>query len=806
MLTFFKDLRYGLRTLIKAPTFTGVTVLTLALAIGANTIIFSIASFLLLRPLPFDDPDTIGFVYGIDPQRGTDRGDVSFPDYIDWRDQNRSFEQLAAVRDGAYTLTGQRDPVRVFAYRVTSELLGVWGFAPIMGRTFVAADDAPGAAGVVVLSHGFWTRQFDADPAVVGTTIGLSGRQHTVVGVLEPDAEIGGLSLIDVWTPLGLDVAQTARDERTLRVAGRLKPGVTLEQASADIGTIAQRLEETYPVTNAGWHARVASLWEGTTGPNAPLVLTLLGLVVSFVLLIACANVANLMLARVITRQKEMALRVALGAGRFRLVRQLVTESLVLGLAGGGAGLIVARFGLDIIRAVPSEPIFQQIVIDYRVLLFTAVLSLVTPLVCGLAPAIQASRADINDTLKDTSARTAGGQRGRRGRSLLVVSQVALAVTLLVVAGLAVRTAVAMQRMDLGFDTAEILTSPLDVPDPAYPTDTEVEGFYTELVARIGELPGVAAAGVVGSLPVADGDGVATLVTIEGRGVSTTTDQPWAARVVASPDCTRVMNIPLLAGRAFTTGDRADTGAVVLINQEMARRHWPNDVALGHRVRLGEPDAAGPWREIVGVVADTKGADVVAPPQPQLYVPASQQVERGMVLVVRATGDPMGLVAAVRATIREADANQAVYDVRTLAQIFQEQLASDRLLIGMFAAFALVALLLAASGLYGVMSYAVSQRSQELGIRLALGAQPRRVLRMVIGQGLTLAGAGVALGLGGGLLLGTAMSSILYEVGAGDPATYATVCVVLATVALLASYVPARRAMKLDPLATLRLE
>ena len=295
-------------------------------------------------------------------------------------------------------------------------------------------------------------------------------------------------------------------------------------------------------------------------------------------------------------------------------------------------------------------------------------------------------------------------------------------------------------------------------------------------------------------------------MTIEGRGVSTAADQPWAARVVASPDYPRVMNIPLLAGRAFSTRDLADTRSVVLISREMARRHWPDDVPLGHRIKLGDPDTAGPWREIVGVVADTKGADLVAPPQPQLYVPASQQVERGMVLVLRATGNPMGLVAAVRTTIHEADPNQAVYDVRTLAQIFREQLASDRLLIGMFVAFALVALLLAASGLYGVMSYSVSQRKQELGIRLALGAQPGRVLRMLVGQGLTLAGVGVVLGLGGGLLLGTAMSSILYEVGAGDPPTYATVCLVLATVALLASYVPARRAMKLDPLATLRLE
>ena len=806
MSTFLKDLQYGLRTLSKAPTFTGVTVLTLALAIGANTIIFSIVSFLLLRPLPFDDPGTIGFVYGIDPQRGTDRGNVSFPDYIDWRDQNRSFDQLAALTEGTFTLTGPTEPIRVFAYRVTSELLTVWGFDPILGRTFVAADDAPGVAGVVVLSHGFWTRQFDADPAVVGTTVGLNGAQHTVVGVLEPDAEIDGLSRIDVWAPLGLDVAQAARDERTLRVAGRLKSGVTLEQATADIQTIARRLEETYPVTNTGWNARVASLWEGTTGPNSPLVLTLLGLVVTFVLLIACANVANLMLARVVTRRKEMALRVAIGAGRFRRVRQLVTESLVLGLLGGGAGLLVARFGLDVIRAFPSEPIFQQIVIDYRVLLFTAVLSLVAPLLCALAPAIQASRTDLNDSLKETSTRTAGGRRGRRGRNLLVVSQVALAVTMLVVAGLSVRTALAIQRMDLGFDTAEILTLPLTVPEPTYPTDAEVGLFYTELVERLEQLPGIEAAGVVGRLPIVGGRAVTTLVTIEGRGVSTASDQPWADRLVASPDYLRVMNIPLLAGRAFSTGDRADTGAVVLISQEMARRHWPDADPLGHRIKLGEPGTTGPWREIVGVIRDTRGGDLAAPPQPQLYVPATQQVERGMVLVARATGDPTGLVAAVRGEIREADADQAVYDVQVLAQIFRDQLASDRLLIGMFVAFAVVALLLAATGLYGVMSYSVSQRTKELGIRLALGAQPGRVLRMVVGQGLRLAGTGVALGLGGGLLLGTAMSSILYEVGAGDPPTYAIVCVVLATVALLTSYVPARRAMRLNPLDTLRLD
>ena len=504
-------------------------------------------------------------------------------------------------------------------------------------------EDAPDAAArVVILSHGFWVREFDASSEVIGTTIALDGEAHTVVGVLSPDVEVGEMSLIDVYTPLAIDLAKARRDERTLMVSGRLKPDVTLEQATAEIQTIARRLQDAHPVTNAGWDARAASFWEGTTGRNTGLMLTLLTLVVTFVLLIACANVANLMLARVVTRQKEMALRVALGAGRGRLVRQLLTESLILGLLGGGAGLVVAMIGLDVIRAVSYEQIFQQIVIDHRVLLFTAALALITPFICTLAPALQSSRVDLNGTLKEGSARVGGGRRGRRVRSILVVSQVALAVTMLVVAGLATRTALALHRIDLGFDTRNVLTLQIDLPDREYPADGQARAFYEGVVARIHELPGVEVAAAVSRLPVFGGE-TTTLVTIQGQPAPTPDDQPWALAATTSPAYPQVLKIPLVTGRVFSRADRPDTRPVVLINLEMARRYWPGKVEpLGQRIKLGGPDAQDPWREVVGIVGNVQGSDPLTPPPPRLYVPLAQQAEHAMAVVIRTTGDPTG--------------------------------------------------------------------------------------------------------------------------------------------------------------------
>ena len=806
MRTFLKDLQHGVRLLVTAPSYAGIVVLTLTLAIGANTLIFSIASFLLLRPLPFEDPDTIAFVYSLDPQRGSDRGDISLPDYVDFRDQSTSFEQLGAVVDTSFNLTRTDEPMRVTGRSVTANVLPLWGFAPIVGRTFLEGEDAPEAAPVVVLSHGFWVRELDVSPEIIGSTLALDGVMHTVVGVLDPEVEIGQIALVDVWTPLVLDLGQARRDDRTLEVTGRLRPSVTVEQAAADLRMIASRLEDAHPVTNAEWGARVASFREGITGPNTWLVLALLGLVVTFVLLIACANVANLMLARVTARRKEMALRVALGAGRGQLIRQMLTESLLLGLLAGGAGLGVAIVGLDVIKAFAFEQVFHQIVVDHRVLLFTASLALVTPFLCSLAPALQASQVDLNETLKEGSGRSAGGRRGRRGRSALVVSQVALAVSMLIVAGLAARTAIALQRIDLGIDTSNVLTLQMDLPERAYPTDTQAVDVYRDAVAAIERLPGVTAAATVDRLPVFGGDRT-TMVTIQGQPIPTPDDQPWAVTATASRAYPQVMKIPVMRGRGFSSADLAETAPVALISQEMASRYWPGTVdPLGQRVKLGAPDADGPWREVVGVVGDVSGSNPTNPPPPRLYVPPSQYPGRSMMLVVRTDGDPAGLVEPMRGEIRQLDGSLPVYDVRTLEQMLHEALATDRILIGMFVAFALVGVLLASSGLYGVLSYSVSQRTQEIGIRLALGAGRGRVLRMVVLQGVALAGTGALIGLAGGLLLAHAIAGTLYQVGATDPFTYGVVALGLAAVALVASYVPARRATRVDPLTALRVE
>lgn len=809
MRALLQDLRFALRGLVKTPMFTGVVVVTLALAIGVNTVIFSMASFLLLRPLPFQDPDTIGFVYGVDRQQGTDRGGVSFPDFVDWREASTSFEQLAATVDASHTLTGVRDPTRISARRGSFNLFDIWGFTPVLGRTFTAAEDMPGGAAVVVLSQGFWTRQFGSDPTVVGSVLELDGEPHTIVGVLGPEVEIGGFSEIDVWTPLALDAAQADRGDRTLRVTGRLKPGVTLEEAGAEIAAITRRLQLTYPASNAGWDARVVSIWAGLTGENTWLILTLLTLVVTFVLLIACANVANMTLARGVSRRAEMALRIALGAGRWRLVRERLTESLLLALGGGAVGLAVAFAGLAVIHSIPSEPFFQQIVIDYRVLLFTAALSLLIPFVFGLWPALQSTRTDVNEVLKEGSARTAGGRQARRGRNGLVVAQVALAVTLLLVAGLALRTAVAMRDLDLGFNTDEVTTVRIDLSLPKYPTDEQVRSWYDNLLAELAALPGVEAAAAVSSLPVFE-SGPSSTITIEGQDLSTSDDQPRATHVVVSPDYDRAMGIAVLQGRTLSSSDRTDGIPVVLINQEMARRYWtgPGE-AIGQRIRLGDPSGnpgtVAPWREVVGIMANV-GADPVAPPQPQVFVPFGQAPQRSMAVVVRTSVAPESALPAIRDVVRRADADQVVADVQTLARMFSDRLASDRLLIGMFASFAVLALLLAASGLYGVMSYSVSQRSQEIGIRMALGAAPRAVVRLVVLSGLRLAAGGVVIGVAGGLLLGRAISSVLYSVGPADPPTYTTVLLVMTVVALLASYLPARRAMRLDPVSSLRID
>ncbi len=796
-----QDVRYGARLLVKQPGFTTVVGLTLALAIGANTLIFSIVSFMLLRPLPLRNIDTLASIFAIDPQRGSDRARVSYQDFLDWQAKTRTFSALGAMTSGTYTLSGHGEPMRVEAQRVSWNLLDIWGFKLELGRNFRAEEDAPGAGHAVILSDGFWRRQFAADPGIVGQAITLNGEPYTVVGVLDPEAELGNLSLIDVWTPLALP-ADTPRDTRDLRVYGRLGPGATVAQASAEVETVARQLQQDHPVTNTGWNARVVPALVAMTGANGWLVLGLLGVFVSLVLVIACANVANLMLARAVARRKEIALRAALGAGRLRLVRQILTESLLLGLLGGAVGLAIAKGGLLIMQAVAYEPFFQQIVLDHRVLVFAASLSLLTPLLFSFLPALQASRLDLNEALKE-GGRTSGGGRGR-SRNALVVAQLGLAMTLLVLSGLIIRTAIAEAHLAIGFDPANVLTMHVDLTGPRYPDDERARLFYDTVVDRLARLPGVATAAVVDDLPAFGSPG-STDFSIEGRPAPTLSDRPWALRTTASPDYFRTFDIPLVRGRVFTRDDGPQAAGVALVSREAARRYWPDGDPVGQRIRLGDPNQAGPWLTVVGVVGDVlNNPDLNGPENPQLYVPAAQHPSRAMAIAVRTTTDAGGLLAAVRSTIHEVDPDQAVYDARTMAQRFHEELASDRLLYGMFTAFAFVALLLASAGLYGVMSYSVAQRSQEFGVRLALGARGADVMRLVMGQGVKLLVVGLAFGLLGGRALAQVIAGVLLGVGPNDPLTFGGVTLVLATVALLASYVPARRAIAIDPIRTLR--
>ncbi len=800
MREFWQDLRYGVRLLVRQRGFTGVVVTTLALAIGANTVIFSITSFLLLRPLPFQDRDTIAAVWSIDPQRGDERASVSDPDFLEWREAARSFEQLGAFSNDTYTLTGRGDATRLQAMRVTANLFEIWGIGATAGRRFQDGDDGRGAAPVVMLSDGYWRRQFAADPDIIGQSLVLDGTPHTVIGVLTPDMELGTLSLVEVWTPYVLD-AQAPRDTRRLDVYGRLKPGVTVEQATAEIAAIAERQARDNPLTNAGWSAQAMPLLEAMTGSNTWLVLALLGLVVTFVLLIACANIANLMLARSVARRKELAVRAAIGAGRSRLVRQLLAESLLLGVIGGTLGLAVANGGLRIIKAVTYEPFFKQIEIDHRVLAFVAVLSIVTPLLFSLLPALSAARMNLSQAIGEGAGRTSGGRRGRRSRNALVIAQLSLAAALLVLSTLVIQVAMAQSRLDIGFDQENVLTLRIELDGPHYGDDASTRQFVDAVLDRLSRLPGVASAAAANALPVF-GQPPTTTFTIEGRPVPNPTDQPWALQAAVSPDYFRTFDVPLIRGRSFTDADRPDSPAVALVSAETARRYWPDADPVGRRIKLSGAEG---WVEIVGVISDvfnrqrlTEGYD------PAFYVPLAQQPRRAMALAMRTTVDPATLGDAVRSEIRAQDPDQAVFDVQSMDQTFREVLATDRLLQGMFASFALLAFVLASGGLYGLMSYSVAQRTQEFGVRLALGARASDVVRHVVWQGVLLAGIGVALGLLGGLGLAFAITSMLFGVEPSDPATYAGVAAVLLSVAALAGYIPARRALSQNPIQALR--
>jgi putative ABC transport system permease protein len=801
MRTLFQDLRYGARTARRQPAFSFVVVLTLALAIGANTVIFSFANILLIRPLPIGQNGTLGWVFLVDPHTRGTRGLLSVPEYLDYRHSLSSFDSLAASMRGSVTLTGRGDARRLTASRVSANLIDVWGLRMQAGRTFSAGADRPGAAGEVVLSHRYWRRELNGDPSIVGQSLTIDNRPATIVGVLAPDIEIGNLSEIDVWVPLTLN-ASGPREERTLRVSGRLKPGIGLAEASADASRVSQVLARQYPAHNEGWYARVAPTREAMTSADTWPIMTLLSLVVGFVLLLACANLANLVLARASGRRRELALRSALGASRRRVVRQMLTENVIYGACGGALGLAVAYGGLALMRAVAYEPFFRMVAIDRNVLVFTSVLAFVTPVLFALLPALQSTRADVSDALKD-GGRTGGGVRAGRSRAVLVVAQLSLAVMLLVLSTLLVQALVNIERAPLGFDAPRLLTARLDLPAWRYPTPAAQDEYREQLLARMRLTGSIEDAAVTDRIPQLDGEPI-TEVMIPGRVSTRPEDRPWAVVSSVSDAFFAVAGVPLVAGRAFDAGDTASRPGVAIVNREMARRYWGSpERALGATVSLAG-DAGAKTLQVVGVVADVLKADREGV-NPQIYVDARQRPGRAFALIVR-SADPVSAAPAIRAQVRTLDADVPLYDVRPLQQALDEDLSSSHILGSLFVSFALLALVLAASGLYGVVSYAVAQRVKEFGVRIALGASARDIARLMLAQTGRLVAIGLVLGLAGGRALAMAAMTLLYRVSPSDPATYAGVALGLGAIALLATYVPVRRATSIDPISALRLE
>jgi putative ABC transport system permease protein len=807
MQTFLQDLRYGVRVLVKRPGYAAVAVVALALGIGVNTTIFSVVNALLMKPLPFNDLDRIVAVWERMPSQGVDRNETAPANFADWRAESRSFEQMGVYTGWAANLTGVDTPERVQGYRVTAGLFDALGVRPLYGRNFTAAEEERGKDAVAILGHSFWRRRFGGDPSIVGRTIQLNGVAREVVGVMPPELNFprGG----EVFAPLALTPQQAAnRGAHYLLTVARLKPGVTLAQAQAEMDGIAARLAEKYPNTNTGRGVVVNTLLGDTVLHYRPALLVLMA-AVGFVLLIACANVANLLLARAAGRQKELAVRAALGASRLRVVRQLLTESLILSVVGGGCGVLIAFWASDLIRSsIPAEfvsfiPGWARIGVDARALGFTLGLSVLTGLLFGLAPALQASRPDLNATLKE-GGKASGAVGGQRLRGALIVAEVALSFVLLIGTGLMVKSFLGLVTADPGFDSEGVLAMELALPAAKYNDAARRADFYRQLVARLEAVPGVEAAGVVNHLPLG-GSNSSTSFLLEGQPEPPPGRENEARYRVCSPRYFETLGMRLAAGRAFTEQDAANAPPVVIVNRTLARRYWPGEDPLGKRIRETGDPARNPWMQVVGVVGDVKH-EMNQEVTPEFYVPHAQRPAGEMNLVVRTKGEPVALAATVRNEVLVLDKDQPVYRTRPMTQVRAESLMLQRFAAVALGVFALIALALAGVGLYGVMSYTVSQRTHEIGVRMALGARGADVLRLVVGQGMKLALIGLGIGLAGSLALTRAIAGLLYGVSATDPATFTLIALVLAGVALLACYVPARRATKVDPMVALRCE
>jgi putative ABC transport system permease protein len=812
--TLLQDLRQGARSLIKQPTFTIVAVITLALGVGANTAIFSVVHAVLLQSLPYRDADRLVSVWEHSRKSGDAQNVINMGNFFDWKEQNRVFEDMAAFFDMTSNLTSGGDPEEIPTQIATTNLFNILGVNPILGRSFTPDEGRPGQPRVVVLSFGLWQRRFGGDPQIVGRKLSLNisdTNEATVIGVMPADfkwhVKAGSITrkMAEMWTQWRVGEDTRRRQGRYASAVARLKPGVTFEQAQAEMNAIGGRLERQYNEFNANWGVNLVPLRKQFSGEIRLALLVLLG-AVGMVLLIACANVANLLLARSAARQREVAVRAALGAGRGRIIRRLLTESLLLAGSGGLAGLMMAWWGTDFLvsLAPPDLLNLSQVKINAAVLGFTLVIALLTGVIFGLAPAFEATRLNLSESLKEGGKSLGGGMRAQRLRSALVILEVALALVLLVGAGLLIRSFARLQGVDPGFNAQNMLTMRMSLPGRKYDNDQKRISFFRQAVAQMQALPGVESVGAVNFLPFS-APHAGTGVEIEGRPKLPPGQGLNTGVIVSDLNYFRTMQIPLKRGRLFTDQEATEMRHVVVINEAFAREHFPNEDPLGKRVTIDMKDDNQPC-EIIGVVGDSKHMNLDAEVEPMSYWPHPELAYSGMTIVIRTRGDAASVTSAARGVIRTLDPEQPVADVRTMEDLIGTSVARARFNTLLLAIFATVALLLAGVGIYGVMAYSVAQRTREIGVRMALGARATDVLRLVVIRGMALALAGVALGVAASFALTRLMETLLFNVSATDPLTFAGIPLLLAFVALLACLIPARRAAKVDPMVALRYE
>ncbi len=807
METLFRDLRYGIRFFLRNPAFSAVAIIVLALGIGATTAIFSVINTVLLKPLPFKDSASLIWFHGTQTQLS--EAPFAVADYLDWKKQAQLFEGISGfVGYGAFNLSGIDQAEQLRGVYVSSDMFSVLGVQPIIGRNFLPHEDKPDHYRVALLSYGMWQRRFGADRNLVGKTIKLDGLDYTVVGIMAPGFQfpiIGGDYLFpaDLWVPLPLTEKRAAdRNTSYLLVVGRLKPGVTIKKAQAEIDVIAKQLEREYPATNTGDRIKLVPLREAIIGDSRLTLFILFGTVV-LVLLIACANTANLLLARAATRQKEIAIRTALGVSRGRMIRQLLTENMILAIIGGGLGLLIATVGTKLLVVLSPEniPRLKETGLDISVLSFTLAVSVLTGLIFGLAPALQLIKGDLNQFLNESGRGSSSGSGRARIRSSLVVVEVALALMLLISSGLMIKSFVELLLVKPGMNPSNLLTLELSLSPKKYSDLKTQTAFFTNVVNRTQNLPGVESVAGASTLPLSGGS--STIFNIEGRPVPPENQLPWAGFQWVTPNFFRTLNIPLIKGREFSEGDNETTPKVVVINERLARQHWGDGDPIGQKIKI-RYGTEKVIREIVGVVGNVKHLGLDREVQAEIYMPTYQAPEYFMYLLVRTKSNPLALAKVIQNEVARIDKDQPVANIKTMENVFSESVAPRRFSMLLITLFAAIALVLSSVGIYSVISYSVAQRRQEIGIRMALGANAKDVLTLVIGQGFKLVLIGTVIGLAGAFGLTRLLQSMLFNVSTTDPAVFFGISFTLISVALLASYIPARRAAKIDPMTALR--